>query len=488
VNKAIGNIKFSQRKYQDALLFYRKSLRSEMAREDPSGALIASLYQNMGIIMTTIGLSDSAKYYLETSIKLKERIYAPDDPQLAKGYLNIGRFLQIQGDLLDALSYQDKAEKIYHKKFGNDYTGLAPIYWNKGAIYIVLNDWNRALSYHERALDLYMKQFGSDQYIFSDIYMNLGLLYSLTNQFKLAIDYYNKGINQNLSLESYVKTYRNLASCYYELGEYQEAEEFYLLSISEAIKHFGPNHYITGDSYAGYGKFCNYLGQNTKAEKYLTKALHILTNYFGLKNRNVSDVLASLGNLYRSDNKHFQALESYQKALISYIDNYNDHNLYSNPSIEYIDPDLNIFRTLSQKAYTFLDIYSTVSREIDDLEASLETSLIAIELFESIMSSYKDEKTKILINDYNYAIYNLAVIIANELYERTLEKEYLSLAFEFSEKGKSAVLLSSLRELEAKEVGSIPDAIRILEQKLKRELSVYKNYVYDESQKSFTFE
>ena len=70
------------------------------------------------------------------------------------------------------------------------------------------------------------------------------------------------------------------------------------------------------------------------------------------------------------------------------------------------------------------------------------------------------------------------------MYERTLEKEYLSLAFEFSEKGKSAVLLSSLRELEAKEVGSIPGAIRFLEQKLNRELSVYKNYVNDESQKS----
>jgi len=483
INKAIGNIFLSKRRYQDALKHYRKSLHTELSREHPSESLIASLYQNMGIIMTSIGLSDSAKLYLETSIKLKEKIYAPDDPQLAKGYLNIGRFHQIQGDLLKALSYQDKAEKIYYEQFGSNYQGLAPIYWNKGAIYLVLNDYERALIYHERALDLYLHQFNSGHYIINEIYLNLGLLYNTTGQFQLAIEYYNKGLNENLSPDSYVKAYRNLAKCYYELEEYEKAEYYYKLSIDKAKEYFGNDYYITGDSYAGFGVFCNNTGRNTEAEKYLTSAYNILSNYFGMKNRNVSDVLVSLGDLYRSESKYNDALESYQKALISYIDNFNNNSIYSNPSIENIDPDINIFKALNQKAYTFLDIYSNTSGEIRDLEASLETGLLAIRLFESIISSYKDEKTKIIINDYNYDIYNLAVIAARELYERTLNREYLELAFEFSEKGKSAVLLSSLRELEAKEIGVIPDSIRMLEQNLNKELSVYKNYVYDESQK-----
>jgi len=483
-NKSLGNIKFSQQQYNNALLYYRKSLQCEIARNNPSDALIASLYQNMGIIMSATGIVDSAKFYIETSIILKERIYNLDDPQLAKGYLNFGRFLQIQGDMLEALSYQDKAEKIYYEKFGNDYSGLAPIYWNKGAIYIVLNDYDRALSYHEKALDLYLQQFGHKHYIVSEIYLNLGLLYSTLGQYQLSIEYYNKGINDNLSSESVVKAYRNLANSYFGLEEYSKAEDYYKLSLNEAKKHFGEDHYITGDSYAGYGEFCNSLGRNQEAEKYLISALNILTKYFGVENRSVSDVLASLGNLYRSEKKYANALDSYQQALISYIDNFNDKSKYSNPSIENIDLDINIFQTLNQKASTFLEVYSENTHELIDLESSLETTLLAIKLFESIMSSYKDEKTKIIINDLNYEIYNQAVVIAKELYERTMDIEYFRLAFEFSEKGKSAVLLSSLRELEAKEVGSIPGSVREIELKLNRELSVYKNYVYDESQKS----
>lgn len=484
INKAIGNLKFSQRDFNEALLSYQKSLKSEMSRENPSDALIASLYQNMGIIMDATGLTDSARIYFETSIILKEKIYVPDDPQLAKGYLNFGRFLQIQGDLLEALSYQEKAEKIYYEKFGSEYAGLAPIYWNKGAIYILLNDYDRALSYHERALDLYIQQLESDHYILNEINVNIGLLYYLYEQYELAIEYYNKGLNENLSPESYIIALRNLANCYSRLDKYEQAEEFYWLSINEAEEFLGYEHYITGDCYGAYGKFCNNLGRNREADTHLYTAFKILSNYFGFKNRSVSDVLASLGDLYWSDNNYLKALGSYQKALISYIDNYNDLDIYSNPPVESIDPDINIFQALNRKANTFFDYYSKSSNEIKDLEASLETSLIAVRLFESIMSSYKDEKTKMIINDLNYGIYDLAVIISNELYKRTKDNEYIRIAFEFSEKGKSAVLLSSLRQLEAKEVGSIPDNIRILEQELNRELSVYKNYVSDENQKS----
>ena len=57
----------------------------------------------------------------------------------------------------------------------------------------------------------------------------------------------------------------------------------------------------------------------------------------------------------------------------------------------------------------------------------------------------------------------------------------MNLAFEFSERGKAAVLLSSIRELEAIELVSIPIEIREAEKKLNNEISLYKKLVFDEN-------
>ena len=70
------------------------------------------------------------------------------------------------------------------------------------------------------------------------------------------------------------------------------------------------------------------------------------------------------------------------------------------------DLDINIFQTLDLKANAFLDIHKYKKNNIEYLEASLETILIAIELFESIMSSFKDEKTKLFVKWLNCVIFS----------------------------------------------------------------------------------
>ena len=151
-----------------------------------------------------------------------------------------------------------------------------------------------------------------------------------------------------------------------------------------------------------------------------------------------------------------KALEYYQKAIISNTDNFNNENVYINPSIKDLDPEFNKFVTLYKKAYTLYDIYLEKSKNSHDLEVSLETSKLAITLFESILASYRDENTKIMINEYVYDIYNLIVLTATELYGKNNNPKYLDIAFEYSEKGKAAILLSSIREFAALEVGNIP--------------------------------
>lgn len=484
VKRSIGNIHFSNGNQELALTFYKDALKKERLRNKPSEIMLAALFQNIGIVFTQTGNYDSAGVYLSRSIALKEKTLNKTDPQLAIGYLNYGRFLYVMGYPDQALQYYTKAEEIYYSDFGMEYFNLAPIYYNKGAIFILLRDLNKALDYHERALNLYLKNTNQNNPIIGDLLMNLGLIYEKKGDLNTAIYYYNEGLKGNYNSESVVKSLRNLGRCYFNLKDNTEAEKNFKLSITNAEKFFGPIHPNTAGSYQAYGNFCISTKNYEKAEELLTKAYEILVESFGNKNREVSFTLTYLGDLYKNMGNLDKALKYYQKSIISNTDNFNNENIHFNPSLKDLDPEFNKFVTLYKKAYTIYDIYNEKSKNSQDLEVSLETSKLAIALFESILASYKDENTKTMINEYVYDIYNLVVLIATELYSKNNNPKYLDIAFEYSEKGKAAILLSSIRGFAALEIGNIPVGIMEMEETLKRDISLLKNFINDENQKS----
>jgi len=484
VTKSLGNIDFAKGNYEKALDHYKNSLNIEMSSTKQSDKLIASLYQNMGIIYSITEVHDSAKIYFRNSINLKESLLSDDDPQLANGFLNYGRFLQTIGDQYEGLAYLDKAENIYLTRYGNDYFGLASIYFNKGSIYILLNDYDKSLIYHERAVELYKKHYSSEHVIFNELYNNIGIIYENLDKFEEAIDYYFQSLDQDLSPESLIKVYGNLGRCYYRLDDLDEAEKYYLVSIEKSLDFFDDSHTQIANSYLDYGIFCDEKGEYLVAENYLFKAYSIFLENFGKKNRDVSRTLSYLGQHHQNTNDFRGALNYYQKALVSFIEDYNEEDIYNNPKLKLVEPDINVFFTLSKKASAFQEYYKQKSNNTRDLTTSLSTCQLAIQLFEIIKSSYGEENTKLIVTTQVNEIYDLAVIVAAELYEKTKDIEYLNLAFEFSEKSKAAVLLSSLREFEAMEVVNIPVEIRNNEKVLNKEVSLYKKLVYDENQKT----
>ncbi|MDP4206818.1 MAG: CHAT domain-containing protein, partial [Bacteroidota bacterium] len=67
---------------------------------------------------------------------------------------------------------------------------------------------------------------------------------------------------------------------------------------------------------------------------------------------------------------------------------------------------------------------------------------------------------------------------AYKLYEHTGNRNYLYLAFEYAERSKAAVFLSSIRDLEAKHFSGIPDSLLVQEENIKQEISFYKDQIF----------
>jgi CHAT domain-containing protein/Tfp pilus assembly protein PilF len=481
--KSLGNLKLMSKENEAALDLYEKALAIEEKRSHSSDVTIASIYTNLGIVYSNLGVYDSAKNYFNKSLLLKEKYLIKNDPQLASGYLNFGRFLFIIGETEESMEYLNKAEEIYISKFGISYFGLAPIYTNKGSIFIFLGDFGKALTYHEMALDLYKKNGMSSNAAMYDLYLNFGVIYEKMSDLKKAIEFYDFCQKDNSNNENLIKALRNSARCYYALQDYQKSEENYKKAVSLSERLFGKDDNVTAGSYNSYGEFLSLRSKYDQAISLFNQSLKIYQNHFGEKHNEVALVLVNLADLYYSKSDIQTALNYYQKAIISDTKDFNDKNIFSNPGVETIDAEFNILVLLYKKSVALFDYYQKENYNVNILRVAFESNSLAIQVFEKILSSYKDESTKILVNDYVYEIYNSIVLIVSELYSLTSDQKYLNYAFEFSEKGKAAVLLSTLRQSEALQIGKIPESIKKKEQTLNSEISFYRNNVYDENQK-----
>jgi len=482
--KVLGNLNFRYRNFASAIDYYWRSLHVENSRIEPSKVMVSSLYQNIGICYSSMEQNDSALIYFRKSLELKEQHLEKEDPKLGAGYLNFSRFLQIIGEINEALVYINKAEHIYLSYYGGSSPILAPLYFNKGAILITLSDYQDALHYHELSLELYKQEYSSDNYIFTNLYSNFGYIYSLLDRIPESIKYFEKSLEGAEFPEQKVRVTSLLGNAYLELDLHQQAEKYFMKSLGMAQEYLGEKHSQTANSYIHYGSFCRQTKQYNKALASFLQAIKIYKENHGNKFRHVSNTFSNIAQNYLEWGRNLDALNYYQKSIIEFIDEYNEQDIYSNPNINTIEADLNFLFTIIGKSKTFYQYYTEETRELQDLEKCLETVELALILFERLKTTLQGEQTKLLVTNSAYDIYDLAVKASTELYELTRDPSYLDLSFAYSEKGKAAVLLSTLKEMEAIESGDMPEDLKDKEKQIKREIAQYQNVIYEETQKA----
>ncbi|MCB2220187.1 MAG: CHAT domain-containing protein [Bacteroidetes bacterium] len=482
VLKNLGNISLMEPNFSEASNFYDQALSLEKKKREPSLLSIAVLYQNKAIIFASTGNLDSAKLYFANSLDLKERILSPNDISLANGYINFSNFLRSTGDPNEALKYINKAEQLFLANYGKDYPGLAPVYQNKGSILIILNDYEDALIYNELAYNAYQNYLSPDDKTFISLNYNIGTIHESLGNYAEAIRYHLEGLNNDLDPEQRVKILRSLGSCYSNMNDDEKANHYYRLAIKEAESKLGVIHDQTALCYLKYGYFCDNLGELDKGLDYLTKAYNVYLEIYGATNRDVSNVLTAMGTHYQTLGKYEYSLEYFQNALNAFLESYHNTDYYDNPDLSAVELDLNIFNTLYGKSFSFYGLYEFVSKDLRDLKVCLNTIDIAINYYENFKTTLNTDKVKLLVATRVNNIYNLAVQAASELYFQSGKEEYLNLAFSYSEKSKSQVLLSSIRESEAIEGGMIPPDLKQNEQSIKKEIALLDNMIFEEKQ------
>ena len=274
--------------------------------------------------------------------------------------------------------------------------------------------------------------------------------------------------------------YLSIAQSYRELNQLDSAL-MYLEMAVDTFEHYSPGEArsFQADVLHINGEIQIKLGQHLLAQQYLSQSRQIYERVFGPYNLNVASVYISLGKNAEEAGEYKASLDFYQQALHTLSGDFTSRGWGTNPPFGQVQGQVEYLEILGAKARILKKYDADQQSDIRFLDASLQNSLMALKLIDTMRISYlKPESKDLLIEEAGY-IFEDGIETALQLFAITGEPEYYEQAFAFVEKSKAFTLLEGLREAQAIEFANIPSELVEKEKQLKVELKWYQRQYYE---------
>ena len=437
-------------------------------------------------------------FYL--SLQLKQELFGTNDIRLTTNYNAIGIAYKSLGKLNEGIDALQTSIEIIKSTHGERDVRLGTPYTNLGNIYRQKGNFADALRYHQQALINYSQNparyFDQIQQVTYNVCENL----FFTNQHSEALELLFKNLN-NGNADLRWKYFNIAGNIYRDLNNFDLAQDYFLKSIEVLTALKGKDYYEAGYSYINFAQFLVLREEFDLAEEYINKAKPIIQEIFGEKGIDPAELYATLGDLFTSktfDSSSLQnfrtkkkenllaALSQYQKALIALTENFDDANINTNPDVEHCTFEAQCLRILQKKTETFYKLaeisLDNKEQRLDYLSNSLNATIIASDLLNTVRTEIVNEESKILLSEIQNTTFLNTIAISYDLLKLTGDKKYLDIAFINAERNKAASLMDNLTDQNAREVSLIPDSILVKEENINLQISFINDELFNEVQ------
>lgn len=401
-----------------------------------------------------------------------------------------------RGILFDTKADYNAAKQSYLKalslRAGNDSLAFI-VYVYAGASYYNLNDFDSANHLLLKAESLINPSSAPEDK--ARLYNSLGALYYDNGNYLQSKNYFNQALqiikdSRPDDINSIAGIEINIATSFYRLGLYEEALSIY----TTILKYHVLDNYIymnMGRANTALNKYPEALSCFRKVDagevpgvfnemaytqmklSKFDSAAYFLNQLQFYRNSNKLNALdMGINESYRSEllvnqQKIQSALSSLQKAIIIFSGNFDDENIYSNPSnftgsFAYY----RLFDALSAKAEAFELLYEQNKKE-SCLQASLSTYNSTLSLLNYIEKSYETDDAKIFLKKKSRYVYQKALAVCLELYRLYPDDKFLEQAFLISEKNKASIVIASLQEKASSDIPGFEEKLLQQERNIK---------------------
>jgi CHAT domain-containing protein len=487
------------------LMLFSPSVLSQNTNLFIQDSLASVEFQKKGISAAKLGDNESAIYYLNQLYQLRKKMYGANSYRTASTLINLGILYKNIGELDVAIEKLKVAEKLYIDEFGGNYSRLGPLYGNMGNIYSTKGDYSKALEYLNYARIITLKDNQTQDENLKRIIYNIS-----DAQFKLGLyDEVVRSSIENLNTtipELKPRYYDLIANAYLKLKKYDLAEQNFLLAIKSWSEIYDEENIEYADQYLAYSSFLLDQQKFDKAFFYISKAKPLALRLHGEKSLIYSKVQSNFGDYYflknidahnrledfrRSRKSNlFQSIQYYQNAIVALVDSFAGSNPMIDPPLKNIISDIQIVEAFKKKASAMQVLGDIFLTEFDRENAgkyyvaSINSLTKATELIHKLRIGFESEESKLFLAQDQESTFLNAIRLSYKMYKLTNDSKYAHLAFEFTERSKASSLLASIKDVQAKEFGGIPDSLLKKEEYIKKNIAGYTSSLYIENHKS----
>jgi len=423
--------------YKKAMQHFRKALTVTMTADSANQQLLGTIMTTIGGMMRFMGNpSDAEVQLLEAEKVLYSSSRETRNFRLALLYASVGNIKYDAGDYYLALKYYKKAERVFNSSGYDNYNNIALNLNNQAKCHMNTGNYQKAIEILNKVFDLP----GISNDVKVNTYKNLAKLHAITDNKKKAGFYYREGINQ--------------------------------------AEKTNKSNFIAASIFYGYATFLKNEKKYPEALEQFKQALYRYQSLLEPNNLNIIDIKADIGETQVLNAELTLGLASINEAI---------HLLDQNAMMDSLPGQKVVWHKSRihcfKKKGDALKTRFLINNEVKYLEDAFNCYITCLQSIENLRQSYLNIESKLLITEQQKNVFNQLVDMSYELYQLTGEKEYLDKAFLFSEKSKAAILLSYIRDINAKDFAGIPAELLSRETSLKKELSVYKEFLYEELQR-----
>jgi len=191
-----GNTFFAQKQYGDALNYYRKTLTAYRLIYDENHSNIVTTRNNIGVIATelrSIGVDhysqkryNDALNYFKQALVIYKIVYDDNHVDVARTLNDMGNTYHQLENPTEAFNYSQQALNI-HIAIPNNGPNISMSLNSIGCFCDLQGYYDRALEYHQRALEIRTELYGDNHSTVADSLFNMGMVYLHQKRYQDAL-------------------------------------------------------------------------------------------------------------------------------------------------------------------------------------------------------------------------------------------------------------------------------------------------------------